>query len=324
MSNIVPFESAKLPAYLRAFDVASLNDDLTAHKSRGFPVISIKGKVFSIVRDGERNIVPNPKDPDSPATYMEVVILKANKNKSKVFYAGGYTEGSDDKPGCWSNDGIAPDISVEKPQARVCATCPKNQWGAKISESGKKLKACADSVKLAIAAPSALDDPYLMRIPAASMTGLGEYGDMLKKRGVGYQMVLTRISFDVAEATPKLLYKAVGFLDEAMYKEVTAVANGDVVQNIIGSIMVPDAASGAGETQAAAAAAISKAKTVTEEDVLAAITPEPIVMAAPKPAKPAVKAARPVEAEEPEEPVVVARKVIPDEEFDLSNLNFDD
>lgn len=40
-----------------------------------------------------------------------VVILKAGPagdKLSKVYYASGYTEGSDAKPLCYSNDGIAP------------------------------------------------------------------------------------------------------------------------------------------------------------------------------------------------------------------------
>ncbi len=77
--NIIPFDGSKsLPAYLKSFNVADINSDLTAHAGGGFPVISIKGKVFAVVRDGERVVLPNPKDPDSPATAIDVVLLKAN------------------------------------------------------------------------------------------------------------------------------------------------------------------------------------------------------------------------------------------------------
>jgi len=66
MSALIPFESAGLPAHLRALDVATINGDLTAHAGTGFPVISIRGKVFAVVRDGERVVLPNPRDPESP------------------------------------------------------------------------------------------------------------------------------------------------------------------------------------------------------------------------------------------------------------------
>jgi hypothetical protein len=88
--NLIPFESASLPAYLSGTDIAALNADLLSHAGGGFPVISIKGKVFAITRDGERNVLPNPKDPDSPATSIDVVMIKANKGTSKVFYMKGY------------------------------------------------------------------------------------------------------------------------------------------------------------------------------------------------------------------------------------------
>ena len=40
-------------------------------------------------------MLPNPKDPESPATSIEVVLIKANKANSKVFYAKGYQEGAE-------------------------------------------------------------------------------------------------------------------------------------------------------------------------------------------------------------------------------------
>ena len=87
MSNIIPFDSGNLPAYLRSAEAAGINDDLTAHASSGFPVLSIKGKTFSVSRGGDRTVLMNPKDPDSVASSLELVILKANKGTSKVFYA---------------------------------------------------------------------------------------------------------------------------------------------------------------------------------------------------------------------------------------------
>jgi hypothetical protein len=238
MSTIIPFEGSKLPAYLKNFDASSLNDDLTAHASSGgFPIISIKGKNFTVVRDKERNIIPNPKDPDSPATSIDMVIIKANKGTSKVFYANGYSEGGDSmKPDCFSNMGDKPDASVASPQSKSCATCKHNQWGSKIGENGGKGKACQDSVRLAISTPDQLNDPYLIRVPPASIRALGEYGSMLKKRGVGYNMVVTKIGFDLESPTPKLTFKPVGMLDDVAFAVVQDVVASDVVGNILGSV----------------------------------------------------------------------------------------
>ena len=59
MSKIIPFDTASgnLPAYLKQANRAAVNDDLTAHAGTGFPVMSIKGKNFTVVRDGERTVL---------------------------------------------------------------------------------------------------------------------------------------------------------------------------------------------------------------------------------------------------------------------------
>lgn len=234
MSNIIPFESGNLPAYLKSADAAALNDDLLAHGGTGgFPVISIKGKVFAVRRDGVRTVIPNPKDPDSAATSIEVVLLKVNKNTSKVYYATGWKEGDDSKPTCFSNDGKTPDASVEKPQAKSCATCKHNQWGSKISDSGTKLKSCSDSVRMAVAPAGQLNDPMLLRVPAASMKAVAEYGAMLKRRNVPYNSVVTRIGFDIEAPTPKLTFKPLGFMPPDQFEEASQMANAEIVDNIV-------------------------------------------------------------------------------------------
>ena len=82
--NIIPFDQkGSLPAYLKNANRVSLNADLMT-TTGGFPVISIKGKTFAVVRDGVRKVLPNPKDPDSPATSVDVVIIRANKGMSKA------------------------------------------------------------------------------------------------------------------------------------------------------------------------------------------------------------------------------------------------
>ena len=222
--NIIPFDGSKnLPAFLKQIDIASLNSDLTSHAGGGFPVISIKGKTFAVVRDGDREIMMNPLDPESAATSIDVVLLKANKGTSKVFYLKGYDKDSSEgqKPDCYSNDGIEPAADAQNKQAKKCQTCPHNQWGSRISEKGTtKGKACSDSVRVAVAAAGQLNDPMLLRVPPASIKALGEYGQSLAKRGVGYNMVVTKVSFDIEAESPKLVFKLVGVLDDAGWAEV--------------------------------------------------------------------------------------------------------
>ena len=320
--NIIPFDQGgKLPAYLKSFNVSELNSDLTAHAGGGFPVISIKGKVFAIVKDGERMVLPNPKDPESPATSIDVVLLKANKGTSKVFYLKGYDKDNSEgqKPDCYSGDGIEPAADAQNKQAKKCATCPHNQWGSRITEKGaSKGKACADTVRMAVAAAGQLNEPMLLRVPPASIRGLGEYGQMLAKRGVGYNMVVTKVAFDMEAESPKLTFKPVGFLDDSAFAEVQEIVATDTVTNILGASPVAAPAESAAEAEAddalkgtppkaaAEKPAVSKAKVVTDEEV------ETAVAAAEKPAaKPAAKVTKPVVAED-------------DVDLDLDGISFDD
>lgn len=326
--NIIPFDSSsKLPAYLKQVDVASLNSDLTSHAGGGFPSISIKGKVFAVVRDGEREVLRNPKDPESAATSLDVVLLKANKGTSKVFYLKGYDKDSSEgqKPDCYSNDGIEPAADSQNKQAKKCATCPHNQWGSRISEKGAtKGKACNDTVRMAVAAAGMLNDPMLLRVPPASIRALGEYGQTLAKRGVAYNMVVTKVAFDMDAESPKLTFKPVGFLDDAAYAEVQETIGSSIVDNILGaSFNVVDAAP-------------AEKPEVAEEEPAPA--PKPAPVAKPKPAPVAMEPEPEPEPEEAPAPVAKpkpAAKAAPkpapkpapaedDFDLDLDGISFDD
>lgn len=319
--NLIPFDTAgnNLPAYLKAFNVDAINSDLTAHAGGGFPSVSIKGKVFAIVRDGERMVLPNPKDPESPATAIDVVLIKANKGVSKVFYIKGYDPESSEgqKPDCYSADGIAPAADAQKPQAKKCATCPHNEWGSKISDRGAtKGKACSDTVRIAVAAAGRINDPMLLRVPPASIRALGEYGQMLAKRKVGYNMVVTKVAFDMEAESPKLTFKPIGFLDDAAFAEVQEAADSSIVANILGANVAAAAleAPADPEVEAALSGTPPKSKTVTKAEVAEAVeaaeVPEPAPKAEAKP-KPKAKAA-PVSAFDAEV------------ELDLEGISFDD
>jgi hypothetical protein len=318
-TNILPFEGKNLPAYLKNVDRTALNNELIS-SGAGFPVISIKGKTFAIVRGGEREILPNPKDPDSPATSIDVVILKATKGLSKVYYAKKYEDGGDDKPTCYSSDGITPNADAEEIQSPKCAICKQNVWGSRISDSGKKGRACADTKRLAVTTPDQLNEPYLIRVPPASLSNLTEYGQYLAKRNVHHSMVVTKVSFDPAAATPKLVFKVVGLLDDAGYEQVQEALKLEVVDQIVG---IPNDLE-----QAPAAAAAPAAKTEAPPPVTGTLGISTAPVKAEAVAKKVIEQAQ----AKPEKVVPMAAKPAPavqepnyeDVEVDLDNLAFDD
>ena len=241
-SQVIPFETASLPAFLQ--ETFGITNDLIVSGGGGYPTVSIKGKVFTLKRGDEKTLITNADD--EPARSLEVVILKAGPagdKLAKVFYKSGYTEGSDAKPLCYSNDGVAPSINATEPQCKTCSACPQNVWGSHVSEDGKKGKACSDSKRLAIAPAGQINDPMLMRVPAASLKALTAFGQQLAKRGVPYQAVVAKIGFDYSVAHPALTFKPVGFVDEGTLGEIKEMMESDLVKRISGEtedLFVPD------------------------------------------------------------------------------------
>lgn len=237
MTNaITTFENTQVPAFLQASRQAAHDMNATlAALATGFPTISIKGKVFAFVRDGERRVMTRSDDPTAPVSSILAIIANAS-GVVKSYYESGYTEGvEDNKPTCFSNDGIHPDPQVEHKQCDNCRMCKRNVFGTARSENGQpgKGKACADAIRLAVMSdPNG--DAYLLRVPPASLRALGQYTQQLMKRGVPINAVVTRISFDIEAATPKLVFAFHSFLNEAQYRAVAEAAKSDIVQRIIG------------------------------------------------------------------------------------------
>ncbi len=231
--KLIPFDANKVPATLAAaFQVAA--DEFVTGQRSGFPVISIKGKVFHIKRGDEITLVTKPGDDDEAAGSIEVVVLKSHPGLSKTYYKKGYVEGSVEKPDCYSNDGIAPAADAVEAQAKKCSICTHNQWGSRITEDGKKAKACADVKRLAVAPAGQLNDPMLVRVPATSLTTWDAYVKMLSKAGAVPPQMVTKIAFDHNMAYPALTFKPVGYVTEDMVSTITQMRADAVVQDIIG------------------------------------------------------------------------------------------
>ncbi len=299
-------QNANLPAFLQ--DTQLDNSELTSRVGAGFPFLSIKGKVFTVQRGDESTVIMNPKDPDSTAQAIEVVIVKANPNNSKTYYIADYVEGSVAEPDCMSSDGISPDPRSPSPQATKCAICPMNRWGSKVGEDGKERKACQDNARVAIVPSGQINDPMLLRVPPASLKALGEYGDALKKRGVPFYGVVTKLAFDAAAATPKLVFKAVNYVTAEQYAEITALRDSELVQRIVGLGEQQDALP-AGAPPAHIAAPTPAVPSPSETAAVAkpaARKPAPKPAPAPAPAPAATEAPPPPPKVEATSPAVVS------------------
>jgi len=234
MSQLVAIQGA-MPAVLAAQGV--MKNDLAAGVQGAFAILTIRGKVFRIKYRGEETALMRA-DGTGPMQAVNVVIVKASPTISKIFYPGGYTEGSSDAPACWSVNGQTPDPASPQKQCETCAACPMNIWGSKITEQGKKGKMCADSKRLVIVPEQdmkneAFGGPMLIRVPAASLGDMAQYGSMLEAQGAAYFGVVTQLSFGIDEAYPKLAFKPIRYLSEAEAQTLLALQNDPTTHRIL-------------------------------------------------------------------------------------------
>lgn len=185
-----------------------LNSDLTAGIRSGYSIVGYKGKIWSIKSGGESRQLMRA-DGDGPRHSIEVVLVKAATGISKIYYEGGFVEGSTAAPTCSSATGLTPDTGVPKKMANACATCPMNVWGSAVTTQGKPAKACKDHKRLAIVpAEDILNErdggPMLLRVPGASLKELAAYASKLEQYGYRYDEVTTKIAF-ADEAYPKFV-----------------------------------------------------------------------------------------------------------------------
>ena len=212
-------------------------DDLSAGVSSGFGIISYRGKVWRTKFRGEE-ISLMREDGDGPRASIEVVILKAANHLAKIFYRDGYKEGSTESPDCFSTNGLTPDVNSKAKQANTCAACPMNAWGSRITPAGKPGKACSDSKRTVVVPLADMDNevfggPMLLRIPAASLQYLAQYGQKMGALGYPYYAIGTRISFDVKEAFPKFVFSAIRPLTDEEADRVLALREDPRVARIL-------------------------------------------------------------------------------------------
>ena len=236
-TSLIP-TNIQVPAHLagRLGQPSSLAASLAAGLAAdgpSYPRISIKGSRFRIVEGKTETVLDQTK--------LNVVIVGANPRLSKTFYAKQWDPNDEPTgPDCFSLDGIGPDVSVQNPENDLCASCPKNAWGSKISPTGQQIKACADQKRLAVVAAEDPTGPvYLLQVTPAALKGLNQYQKELSVRGIPLEVIQTTISFDTDASFPKLKFGFGGFLDAGTQAAVDGLFGSDEVLEITGEKTTP-------------------------------------------------------------------------------------
>jgi len=241
MSNLIP-ASVQVPAHLMAHIKqpsalsASLMGGISSGDGEGYPRISIKGSRFRIVEGGDETVLDT--------TALDVIVVGANPKLSKTWYAKEWNKDAEPAaPDCFSLDGIKPDASSTDPQNDLCASCPQNAWGSKVTPNGQQVKACSDQKRLAIVAADDPEGPvYLLQVTPSALKGLNAYQKELVMRGIPAEFVKTRITFDTDASYPKLMFGFGGFIDEPTQAVVNKLFGAEHVKQITGEAAVPSAA----------------------------------------------------------------------------------
>lgn len=272
MSNLIPV-NVQIPAHLvgrvgvPSVLAASLTGGLTSGQS--FPRISIKGARFRIVEGDTETVLDS--------TNLDVVIVGANPRLSKTWYAKQWDANAEATgPDCFSLDGVSPDPEAADPQNDLCASCPQNAWGSKITPTGQQVKACSDTKRLAVVAA---DDPsgpvYLLSVTPAALKGLNQYQKELAVRGIPPEIVKTRVSFDTDASFPKLKFTFGGFLEADVQQVVDGLFGSEQVKEITGETL---------RTPVAVPKLVAPAPVAPKPAVKAAPVEELVVAPAPAPA----------------------------------------
>jgi hypothetical protein len=217
MNAVVQFNPAQVPAFARAAELSEIAKALSGGGAGG-KRISIKGGVFRLL-DGGKEIAAIDE------RYLDVVLVKAAPKVGRVFYLKSYDAASPAGPDCWSPDGLTPSPEAENPQAKSCATCPKNVAGSGNGNS----RACRYQQRVAVVLANDMEGAVMqLALPATSLFGqaqgdkrpLQEYARWLAAQRINPETVVTRLRFDTDSESPKLFFKAMRWLSEEEYATV--------------------------------------------------------------------------------------------------------
>ena len=247
--------------------------------SVSIPRISIRAGRYRLKEDGVETTV---------GVTLDTIVVGANPRVSKVFYGKAFDASADDvRPDCWSNDGMRPDASIERPVHSQCSDCPNNVLGSKILPSGAKSKLCADQRHLAVVPAADPSKVYSLTVPVSGMKALREYFKELGNYGIGPEEVVTELGFDDSASFPKITFKQKGYVPEKAIARVDELLESEPVK-VATRVMAPRD-SGPALAAPAAVKALPAAPAVGdayEEEATAAPPPA-------KPAKPAVAPVKP-------------------------------
>lgn len=250
--NIDAFRGQAPAAAFRS-TLNAMEESLADGIGQSYGVVHYKGKVWSLNYRGERKNFVRPDD-GTPSTYIDVIILRQARQKSKSFYQQyDQNQSEGQRPLCSSLDGVAPDPDSMQKQAPACALCPRNEWKTN-PVTGRKGRECSDYKRLAVLLlptqtqamfGTPLLEPVFLRVPAGSLNDLAIMGETMQKQGWHYASFITRVSFDPNEAHPKMIFRPLQALTDAEAPVVLPLREDTIAKRITGEDTTANISNGA-------------------------------------------------------------------------------
>lgn len=151
-------------------ELASQMGDARSATSSGGKWVSTAGAIFSI-------------DGNEVGQTLEVIIIDAVRENQ--YFTAAYDPENPAPPVCFAfgrgDAAMVPHNDTPDPQAKTCATCPKNVFGS--AGEGRKGKACKNTMRLALISADDMDDVENaeVRLLKVSPTNLANYAKFIEK-----------------------------------------------------------------------------------------------------------------------------------------------
>ncbi len=179
----------------------ALKKELAGLKERVEPpsgyMISTKGKAFNL---------PNGSSSDGPLTCVILDWVTAN-----TYFEGIYNPKDIKPPVCFAISAepakAVPSDKAPKQQSKLCADCPKNEWGS--DPQGGKGKACKNTRRLLIVPTDATEktQPWIISVSPTGLKYFDKYVNTLADMGVHPLEVTTEIKFEPNDDYPSLRFE---------------------------------------------------------------------------------------------------------------------
>lgn len=264
-----------LPAHIAAFvpdddAVFAVGDSLPV-----LPRLSLRGKVWRYV-DVDGTETPMVDEEGSPRAAIYVALVDARPNVSRYYFKNAYDPDVQEGAACFSVDGVRPHEKSPEPQAASCALCPMNRVGSKITEGGKKTRACGMKKDIVVApcspkghvSESAI--PVRLGLPAVSAFNLDRLVKETRTKSGGklsIRSLVLKLTFNIESAFPEVQFTPVALLDAESISKLEHMKHDDAVVAWVGGAVVDEPVTSDTQADNVAPAKSSEPSPTTDEEV---------------------------------------------------------